>query len=431
MSEQGEEIVRRVRRVTFWGMAVNIGLAVVKGVGGVLWSSQALLADAIHSASDLATDLAVVFGVKYWAAPADEEHPYGHGKIEALVTVFISLALLFVAYELACDTLASLRAGATDAPPGTAALVVAIVSIAAKESLFRWTRLVARTVKSPAVEANAWHHRSDALSSVPVAVAVAVERVFPSVWWADEAGALVVVAFIVHVAWEIARPAWQELTDAEMDDKAEAVAGIARKVPGVLDVHAVRARRYGGAFHADLHVQADAALSLADAHAIGHDVKEAVVSAGIDVTDVVIHVEPLDTRVIVAFGSNVEPRAEYIERARAAIEKFPCTHFVRMSSVIETDPVDVPPAYADIKFLNAVAVYETALSPEAFSRRIHAVEDALGRVRTVKNGPRTVDIDIVDFGGIRRNTPELILPHPRARERDFVMRPLRELGIDF
>ena len=135
-------------------------------------------------------------------------------------------------------------------------------------------------------------------------------------------------------------------------------------------------------------------------------------------------------RAIVSLGSNLEPRADYLRRALAALAAFPATCLVRASSVLETEPVGVPAEYAALKFLNQVAVFETDLEAHDFSRRMHAVEDALGRVRTVRNGPRTVDIDLVDFGGLSLDEPELTLPHPRAHLRDFVLRPLAELGIN-
>ena len=292
MDIENAEIVRNVRRVTFAGMAINVALAAAKAVGGILFSSQALLADAIHSVSDLVTDFAVVLGVRYWVAPADAEHPYGHGKIEALVTVFIALALAMVAWELGAHAVGSLCDGRQVAPPGIAAAVIAAVSIAVKEFIFRWTRRVARRVKSPALESNAWHHRSDALSSVPVAVAVAVAWLFPSVVWADAAGALVVGVFILHVAWTLAWPALQELVDANMAGKAAEVSAVARKVDGVRGIHKVRVRRYGRLYQADLHIQVDASLSIVAGHDLGHRVQEAVVGAGIEVSDVVVHVEP-------------------------------------------------------------------------------------------------------------------------------------------
>ena len=134
-------------------------------------------------------------------------------------------------------------------------------------------------------------------------------------------------------------------------------------------------------------------------------------------------------RAIVSLGSNLEPRAEYLRRAIAALSDLPETTFVKASSVIETEPVDVPSEFVALKFLNQVAIFETKLDPFDFSRRMHAIEDDLGRVRTVRNGPRTIDIDLIDFGGQVINTPELTLPHPRAPLRDFVQTPLRELGV--
>ena len=284
-----------VRRVTFAGILVNVAIAAAKTVAGVMSSSQALVADAVHSASDLVTDLVVVFSVRYWVAPADDDHPYGHGKIEALVTLVISAALVFAAWELARNAVMSLVRGRSDATPGALALAVALGSIVLKEIVFIVTRAVARRVRSNAHEANAWHHRSDALSSIPVAAAVAVVWMAPSLWWVDAAGALIVSAFVLHVAWKLASPALQELTDAQIGSKADAVAAVALGVAGVKGVHKPRARRYGSSFQADIHIQVDGSLSVAEGHAIGHAVKEAVVNAGLDVDDVVVHVEPWDS----------------------------------------------------------------------------------------------------------------------------------------
>ena len=136
------------------------------------------------------------------------------------------------------------------------------------------------------------------------------------------------------------------------------------------------------------------------------------------------------SRAVVSLGSNVEPRAEHLQRALAVLSALPGTRLAAASSVIETEPVDVPPEFAELKFLNQAAVFETTLEVHDFSRRMHAVEDALGRVRTVRNGPRTIDLDLIDFGGLRLDEPELTLPHPRAHLRDFVLRPLAELGIN-
>ena len=134
-------------------------------------------------------------------------------------------------------------------------------------------------------------------------------------------------------------------------------------------------------------------------------------------------------RAVVSLGSNIEPRADYLRRAVEALSRMPSTRLVAESSVIETAPVDVPSGFESMKFLNMAAVYETELDAHEFSRRMHEVEDDLGRVRTVRNGPRTVDVDLVDFGGLVLDEPGLTLPHPRAKERSFVTIPLAELGI--
>ena len=135
-------------------------------------------------------------------------------------------------------------------------------------------------------------------------------------------------------------------------------------------------------------------------------------------------------RAIVSLGSNLEPREDYLRRALAALSALPETRLEAASGVVETEPVGVPSEFAALKFLNQVAILETTLSPQRFSHEMHAIEDALGRVRTVRNGPRTIDLDLIDFGALTIDTPELTLPHPRAKSRAFVREPLRELGVE-
>lgn len=427
--ETSDEL-RSTRRVTLCGMSVNVALSALKAVVGGLAGSQALIADAVHSVSDLVTDFAVLLGVRYWTAPADGEHPYGHGKIQAVVAAAIGLALAAVALWIgrtASMRLLDVAGGAEPAAPGGAAFWVAVVSVAAKEAVYRRTLAVAKRFRSSALEANAWHHRSDAISSVPVALALAVSFFAPSFAWVDSVGALVVALFIFNAAWGIVKPAIEELTDAEMPGKSAEVARVAMAVKGVRGCHHVRTRRYGGVFHADLHVQVARGLTVGEGHALGHEVRDAIRSAGIGVADAVVHVEPEDVRVVLSLGSNVEPRREYLAKALDAVCRFPSTHFVAASPVEETEPVGVPEEFRDLKFLNQVAMFDTALDARDFARRMHMVESDLGRVRTVKNGPRTIDIDMVDYGGVVSDDPELTLPHPRAVERDFVMRPWREL----
>ena len=133
-------------------------------------------------------------------------------------------------------------------------------------------------------------------------------------------------------------------------------------------------------------------------------------------------------KAIVSLGSNIEPRLEYLDRAIAAMSGFPETELLCKSSVRETEPIGVPAEFSERKFLNQIAVFESGLEVHDFSRRMHSVEDELGRIRTIRNGPRTIDLDLISYGDLELSEPELTLPHPRAAERDFVTIPLKELG---
>lgn len=273
-------------------MLLNILLALAKGAGGLVFSSHALVADAVHSFSDLVTDLAVLFGVRYWSAPPDAEHPYGHGKIETMVTAFIGLALGALAFELVHDAVQSISSGGPNDVPGRFAFVIAICSVIVKEVLFRWTRAEARRLNSPGLEANAWHHRSDAASSVPAAAAIALARLFPTVGYLDQLGAILVSAMIFYSAWKIMRPALLELTEGGGGDHAAEIEAKALAVPGVRSVHAVRARHIGPSIQADLHIRVDGNLTVTQGHAIAHEVKKAVLDSVPGVADVIVHVEP-------------------------------------------------------------------------------------------------------------------------------------------
>lgn len=289
----GKQGTAEILRTTYIGAAVNVLLSVAKMAAGFACSSQALVADAFHSLSDLFTDAAIAIGVRYWAMPADEDHPYGHGKIEGAVTAFVGLMLAFAAFEICLGGAKALAAGEAKRP-GLAAFCVALASVAAKELLFRKTRAVARRYGSAATEANAWHHRSDAISSLPVAVAIAIAHFFPSLGWLDPVGAIIVGAFIMRVAWIVAKPAFMQLTDAHCAEADDAIRRIALGVAGVRGVHQIRTRRYGGSIQADLHVKVARDVSVVDGHAIGHAVKAAVLAGGIGVSDATIHVEPED-----------------------------------------------------------------------------------------------------------------------------------------
>ena len=294
--QRREEVGRLVRRVTVAGMTVNLVLVGAKLAGGWFFRSQALLADAVHSLSDLVTDMAVLFGVRYWSAPPDRAHPYGHGRIETLISAFIGVALASVAGGLIWRAVESLRAGSGEVPE-LPAFVIALLSVALKEWIFVRTRQCARKVGSSALAANAWHHHSDALSSIPAAAAIAVSHFFPKLRFIDPVGALLVSLFILHAAWKITLPTLRELADTGLSERETAeLYRIVASVPGILGTHALRTRKVGSSMLVDLHILVDADMSVREGHRLSHVVREKLEKSGMKITDVVVHLEPFEHR---------------------------------------------------------------------------------------------------------------------------------------
>ena len=290
--DSGTHQAREVRRVTLWGLVANLALSALKFVFGVLGSSQALVADAVHSLSDSATDVAVLVGAKFWTAPADAEHPHGHGRIETIITGLIGAVLAGVGIGLGYRAVVTLH-HRDFTTPSWIAFATACISIVAKEALYRWTVYVGRRVRSSAVIANAWHHRSDALSSVPVAVAVLGTRIQPDWVYLDHIATVIVAVLILHAAWMITWPALRQLVDAGATGKErQAILDLALQTEGVRAAHKLRTRHIGPGLQMDLHVLVDPALTVAQGHAIAGIVKDRLIQFGPEVVDVLVHVEP-------------------------------------------------------------------------------------------------------------------------------------------
>jgi cation diffusion facilitator family transporter len=286
------EQTREVVRITWIGMVVNILLTSLKFVFGILGRSQAAVADAVHSFSDLGTDLAVLFGVRIWSAPADDCHPYGHRRIETLITVIIGAALAAVAVGFSIDAVDKLRHPPSSSP-ALIALTGSLLTIFLKEWLFRATRKVGHRVNSPAVIANAWHHRSDAFSSIPVVIAVSASAFNPEWHFLDQIGALIVAVMILKAAWDIVKPALAELIDvgASTQDYQQIVE-LAQSINGVISVHKVRTRRSGTGLYVDLHALVDGAITVHAGHDIATQLQRKLIVSGPSVADVVVHIEP-------------------------------------------------------------------------------------------------------------------------------------------
>ena len=255
-----QDRARRATRVALVGMACNIFLALAKLAAGLFGRSSALIADAVHSLSDLGTDVVALVGVRISRRPADDGHPYGHGKIETLATVVIGGVLVFVGGDMflgaARNLLAALE-GRLPPQPSMVAAFVAGTSIVIKEVLYRYTRAAARSLESRALEANAWHQRSDALSSVGTTAGVVAASLLGGSWSIlDPAAAMVVSVIVVRVGAKILWPATHELLDGAADrSSTEQVVRSILSIPGAANPHDIRIRRVGHATAIEAHLE--------------------------------------------------------------------------------------------------------------------------------------------------------------------------------
>ena len=283
---------KTVRKVTWVGLLANLFLAGFKFIAGISGRSQALVADAIHSLTDLTTDIAVIAGSHYWSRPPDDDHPYGHKRLETLVTVFIGVVLIAAGIGIGWKAISALQQKQAT-PPGWIAVLAAVVSIICKEAVYRWTALIGKRVKSPALAANAWHHRTDALSSLPVLIAVAGAKAFPSWSFLDRLGAVVVSIFILHASIKIIWPAVSELIDAGVPTGTrKQIRAMALKNEDVLQVHDIRTRYISSSIQVDLHIVVNGSITVRAGHDIADDVRVRIIEEIPEVLDVVVHVDP-------------------------------------------------------------------------------------------------------------------------------------------
>lgn len=289
---------RRIYKVTLYGAVANVLLCAAKLVAGVVGRSSAMIADGIHSLSDLITDFIVIAFVRISSKPQDRGHEYGHGKYETLATTIIGLMLLFVGLGIMWNSITQIWAclnGVQLKSPGWIAFGAAIVSIVVKEALFQYTRREGKRLESQAVIANAWHHRSDAFSSIGTAIGIGGALLLGSHWAVlDPIAALIVSCLVIHAAIEQLRPSLGELVENSLP---EAVENNIRKAilscPGVSDPHNLRTRKIGNRCSVEVHIRMNGDMSLNEAHdkttQVEHKIKDAL---GND-TFVMIHVEPV------------------------------------------------------------------------------------------------------------------------------------------
>jgi cation diffusion facilitator family transporter len=282
----------RVRQITWVGIWVNLVLSILKILAGVFGASRALIADGIESGADIVTSLVMVVGSRFWSAPPDAGHPYGHRRIETILTLGIGLVVGIVGVSVVAGALSALHSG-DHSHPTLLAFAVAVLSVVGKEILYQWSAREGRKIRSMSVVANAWHHRSDAISSIPVVISVGAVQVLPGWTFLDAVGALVAGAFILKACAGIAWPALREMADTGATKATlDKLTALALGVAGVDSIHDLRTRYVGSSIQVDLHVVVDPAITVLQGHAIGDEVVRRLKAEGPDVLDVLVHVDP-------------------------------------------------------------------------------------------------------------------------------------------
>ncbi|MFC1681662.1 cation diffusion facilitator family transporter [Pseudomonadota bacterium] len=309
------ERYKETRRVTLIGSALDLALGVLKIVVGKFSFSQSLVADGVHSLSDLATDVLVIWAAKEASREPDADHPYGHQRIETVATVALGLLLITVAVAIGWDAANGLIIGQPIRIPTFWALVVAAVSVVSKEAIYRYTMRVADRIGSDLLRSNAWHSRSDAFSSVVVIIGVGGSMI--GVYWLDSVAAVIVALMIIHIAagmiWQSAR----ELIDTGVDaEQLAAISEAARNIEGVTDIHDLRTRRMGSDVLVDGHVLVDSNISVSEGHRIGDAVYHKLATKFENITDITIHVDPEDDAAYQR-SSHLPLRSEITKRLRA------------------------------------------------------------------------------------------------------------------
>lgn len=296
-----KEREKKIYRVTLMGSVVNVILLVFKFIAGILGGSAAMIADAVHSLSDFLTDIIVIAFVRISSKPEDEDHDYGHGKYETLATSIIGLALLMVGLYIffnGARQIWDVMHGAEIEQPGLVALIAAIVSILLKEWTYRFTVSVGKKVESQAVIANAWHHRSDALSSIGTAIGIGGAILLGKGWAVlDPVAALVVSVFIVKTALGLLSTSSGELLEKSLPKEVEKkIVDIVESEPEVSEVHHLCTRRIGSNIAIEMHIRMPGEISLKDSHTRASDIERMLRQHFGEHTHINLHVEPLNPK---------------------------------------------------------------------------------------------------------------------------------------
>ena len=302
-----QDYEKTAMRISFISIAMNIALAIIKALAGIFAHSGAMISDAIHSASDVFSTIVVVIGVKISGKESDKEHPYGHERMECVAAILLAAVLALTGIGIGGSALAKITEGHYEqlAVPGSFALVAAVLSIVVKEAMFWYTRAGARKIDSGALMADAWHHRSDSLSSIGALVGIAGARLGTPIL--DPVASLVICFFIEKAALDIFMEAVNEMVDKACDEETEQrMRDCVMKQEGVLGVDLLRTRAFGNKIYVDIEICADGNKTLWEAHSIAETVHDSVEREFVKVKHIMVHVNPEDPDL----GGNCVPYAD-------------------------------------------------------------------------------------------------------------------------
>jgi cation diffusion facilitator family transporter len=294
-SHASKKILQTGARVALLGLGINVVVASAKIVAGVVGHAYVLIADGIESALDVGGSIVIWGGLTFAARPPDQTHPYGHGKAEPIAAVIVAIGVLAAALGLAIQSVREIFLPHHTPAPYTLGILIVVIVI--KETLFRYVNRIGRDAESTAVQTDAWHHRSDALTSAAAFIGISVALIGGKRWQsADDWAALFACAVIAANGIRLLRPAFYEIMDTAPRAKfVRSICQAARSVPGVVEVEKCRARKMGLDFYVDLHVGVDGNMSVHEGHEIAHRVKSAIQQSDSRVADVLVHIEPAPT----------------------------------------------------------------------------------------------------------------------------------------
>ncbi|GAA0430673.1 cation diffusion facilitator family transporter [Lentibacillus halophilus] len=288
---------RKAQTASWVGIAGNVLLAVIKGIAGWVSGSRALIADAAHSASDVVSSIAVLAGIRYADKPPDKEHPYGHGKAENVAAIIVSIMLILAGLEIAWSSIQVFWSERPSAPTEIA-LIAITISIISKEALYQYKYRLGKRINSPALVTDAWHHRSDSLSSLGVLFGVGGAMIGEWIGWSqlvylDPIAGIVVALLIIILGYTMARESIDLMLENVLDDeKSRRFILTAQHVSGVKQIDEIRARVHGSYVVVDLKISVDASLDVENAHDISKNVKNKLMHDHNDVNDVLVHINP-------------------------------------------------------------------------------------------------------------------------------------------